>query len=699
LTQLARQKLNFIGLHSYPMQEPLVWVGDPQHLDADGNVAAAGGWPTSWRTTLDSNWGSSGLNTSEYHAGAALAFPAQCYGSPAMMSTQPFCTSEGADGYPKPGMPVSGGKAEAATFNAAADLVADAFKFGGHLGVLRAVGTEVPLGMKGCHNCHNDLPAGVSHEMALEGAFTRLQRKFGSDLDYYWHWTPECGISNGSTITNATVNPEPGQTKPFYQTALNDIQISIGARATANMTAQLATSGWGLGSQADHNSSLFDDIFGNEIVAFSALTANVGWQPVDKGYKQITKHQKWVIPWLEDDPGLLGAEMWANRTIAAAADARKYGINGLLGIHWRTFETSLTLQALARIAWEPELTVEQLYTDFATKAFGEAVGKHVGAILASIDSFKVGPYDLPAGATCYPGVPPPRDPTPGQPPSPPSQCSAKLPRPGFFCCSGYGVPHSDINLTQYDFALKFAALRPQVTDMRARETFDLWMNLLSYHRSIAIHQHAAYALNTAIANVSALPKSQQKDAGTKICLPLLSNLSRVYEQHLTKLLSFANSQGELGMLDEHESGFAKGGGNYGAVSKLTAMGVVIPQSALPTKEYLGEPRMFVISERTMVDSSSEKELNVSVVVLAKQSLLPSTISLRHRKLGASSFETIAMLRVAPDRGWYSGKISVAAVNELLGSGDFEYKVQAKLISGKDFVYPAVGTIVVTAMPH
>ena len=56
--------------------------------------------------------------------------------------------------------------------------------------------------------------------------------------------------------------------------------------------------------------------------------------------------------------------MWANRTIAAAADARKYGANGLLGIHWRTFETSLTLQALARVAWEPELGVQQLYTDF-----------------------------------------------------------------------------------------------------------------------------------------------------------------------------------------------------------------------------------------------------------------------------------------------------------------------------------------------
>jgi hypothetical protein len=64
------------------------------------------------------------------------------------------------------------------------------------------------------------------------------------------------------------------------------------------MTAKLASSGWGLGSQADHNSTLFDGIFGEELAAISALTANVGWQPVDPGYAQITKHKKWVIPWL-----------------------------------------------------------------------------------------------------------------------------------------------------------------------------------------------------------------------------------------------------------------------------------------------------------------------------------------------------------------------------------------------------------------
>jgi hypothetical protein len=65
-------------------------------------------------------------------------------------------------------------------------------------------------------------------------------------------------------------------------------------------------------------------------------------------------------------------------------------------------------------------------------------------------------------------------------------------------------------------------------------------------------------------------------------------------------------------------GFAKGGGNYGAATKLAAMGVAIPAAALPTRSYLGEPRIFVLSERTMVDPASEAELNVSVIVLAKQ---------------------------------------------------------------------------------
>jgi hypothetical protein len=81
--------------------------------------------------------------------------------------------------------------------------------------------------------------------------------------------------------------------------------------------------------------------------------------------------------------------------------------------------------------------------------------------------------------------------------------------------------------------------------------------------------------------------------------------------------------------------------------------------------------------------------------------LPSSLSLSFRKLGVSGdFDSASMARVAPDRGWYSGKIPVDVTPpELLGSGDFEYKVLAKLTDGESLVYPAVGTVVVTAMPQ
>ena len=90
----------------------------------------------------------------------------------------------------------------------------------------------------------------------------------------------------------------------------------------------------------------------------------------------------------------------------------------------------------------------------------------------------------------------------------------------------------------------------------ALQTFDLWSGMLSYHRSIALHQHANQKLHAAISAVeqscnatcSCRPppcsctsgnctKAELKAAATTTCLPLLENVSRVYEQHLTTLLA------------------------------------------------------------------------------------------------------------------------------------------------------------------
>ena len=64
-------------------------------------------------------------------------------------------------------------------FNNVADMMGDVFKYATKLGVLKAVGTEIPL----------TVPAGVDQEAAFIGAFTRLQKKLAPD--FYWHWTPE----------------------------------------------------------------------------------------------------------------------------------------------------------------------------------------------------------------------------------------------------------------------------------------------------------------------------------------------------------------------------------------------------------------------------------------------------------------------------------------------------------------------------
>ncbi len=34
-----------------------------------------------------------------------------------------------------------------------------------------------------------------------------------------------------------------------------------------------------------------------------------------KRYRDVTKHAKWSIPWMEDDPGLLAPQFWVNRTL------------------------------------------------------------------------------------------------------------------------------------------------------------------------------------------------------------------------------------------------------------------------------------------------------------------------------------------------------------------------------------------------
>lgn len=110
---------------------------------------------------------------------------------------------------------------------------------------------------------------------------------------------------------------------------------------------------------------------------------------------------------MEDDPGLLGLQFWANRTLVYAAQAAAYGAEGLLGIHWRTKVVAPQFLALANFPWNGSLTSADLYTDLCATSFGltadDAAAAGLSAVWNSIDSY-------------HPKAPP----TPPIPPMPPS---------------------------------------------------------------------------------------------------------------------------------------------------------------------------------------------------------------------------------------------------------------------------------------
>ncbi len=326
LGQLPKLRMNFFGLHTYPDKrpnaEPAVWIGLARDFDDAGRVSFA--YPSSWQNTARGNWGYRPKATGDYHFGASLLFENDAYGDDVM------------DGLCRPDL----SPAESAeVFNRAGALLSDSFGFARRLGVRTCVGTEtaltVPEALK-ARLAEMELdpknPAVVRE--IYRGIFGRIAKAY--PIDYYWFWTPE-----GWTWEDAS----PLQ----MQETLTDLRQAVLAAADVGATFRLATSGWVLGPPSDR--TLFDRVLPPS-VALSTINREVGKAPVDPGFGRISGRSKWAIPWLEDDPSLTSPQLWAGRMRRDAADALRYGCDGLLGIHWRTRVLSPNVLSLARAAWD-----------------------------------------------------------------------------------------------------------------------------------------------------------------------------------------------------------------------------------------------------------------------------------------------------------------------------------------------------------
>ena len=184
LGQLPKMGMNFFGLHTYPEggvgPEPLVWIGPPDELLANGKVKAS--YPARHFTTSNNPpaWGYQPGNTSQFVFGAGELFDRDDYGADYMRGTYPW-------------QKMSPEQCNA-LFERMGSLLGDVFSFAHRLGVKTCIGTETPLIVptlvKKRLQAEGKNPADPAVVQSLyAGMFQRIARIH--PLDYYWLWTPE----------------------------------------------------------------------------------------------------------------------------------------------------------------------------------------------------------------------------------------------------------------------------------------------------------------------------------------------------------------------------------------------------------------------------------------------------------------------------------------------------------------------------
>jgi hypothetical protein len=327
VSQLAKMRMNFIGLHCYPQggvgPEPAVWIGQGGDIGPKGTVKFS--YPTMWgNTARDGMWGYKAMTTGEYAGGASLLFAGDVYG-PAVMKGM----------MPQPQTPEQCNE----LFDRVGEMFRVVFTHAHHLGLKTCIGTETPLMIptlvqqrlrKQGKNLRDPAVTGELYE----GMFRRIAA--AHPLDFYWLWTPE-------DWTWSDNNPQQ------FEATTRDIQAALGAIQSLGKPFTLATCGWVLGPA--HDRAALDACL-PKTSPMSCINRQVGHEGVEPAFANVTGRPKWAIPWMENDPNLVGLQLWAARMRYDAVDARRFGCTGLLGIHWRTKAIAPNLAALAAAAWD-----------------------------------------------------------------------------------------------------------------------------------------------------------------------------------------------------------------------------------------------------------------------------------------------------------------------------------------------------------
>ncbi len=628
VSQATKMRMNFIGLHTYPFHnkdlgpEPTVWLGLPEDVNADGTVKISD--YASWYSTAKvMPYGCySPAKTSSYSFGGAEIFPSDNYGS----------EMNGPDDFPFPRTPA----ANAALINRTGAMLKEVFEEAHRLGMTTCLGTESPL----------DLPEVVLarlRELGLKpeapatlqklyrGMFLRVQRAY--PIDYYWIWGHEGEIDQARFITN--------------------LQCARAALMESKAPFGLGICGWGWITQ---NFPALDEALPKE-VAFSAISMSVGNAPISPNFGRLGGRQKWAIPWFEDDPGLSSPQLWAGRMRKDAVDARSYGCNGLMGLHWRTRILSPNISALAQAAWDqdfaadpaPEgesrfLPVRDFYEDWARAQFGAEVAGPIAEMFARLDG------NFPRASTWDRG-------------------------PGVMMVNRQ--PWEQV-AGQYRFVEEMAALSPKVRRAGNRERFDWWLNTFRSARGMAQAGCARGALDRVIEQIEKQSNPQeQRRLAREEALPLREQMVQLIGEMYGCLLATLGNSSEMGaVVNIEQQSLLRTQFLVAHDQRLEQLlGEPLPATAHPWKEYRGPARVVILTAR---GSAAKGEQLVLPITALDQHPLKSVV-VRIRPLGRGEWRTVPATHLA--RAAYRAKLPAAIE-------DFEYFAEMETAGGALLRWPA-----------
>jgi hypothetical protein len=657
MSQLPKMGMNFVGLHTY-MHDPEddhvgdygpnlnIWLGHEKDLN-----------PFFHTHQGIIGWGKT--NTSDLVGGTSQLFPSDGYPSEIIGETyhkdQPGYTS---------------------SFNKAAQLFSEVFKWANALAVKTATGVEIPIGKDGESGEEpiiNGIPEVLQEHLKDRYGLDPLSPEATAELfkgmykwliyndipvDYFWLWTTEIWMPwGGASLDSVRI----ATAKATIRTA-----VSVYNSMSQKPFNQFATGGWITGAQVD------PDVFGDVLPDLKAAYACMN-PPYNKEGKRM-KTEEWIdqIPserikypftWMEYDYALEQPSFHMDRVFKDAWEAYEQNSDGFIGEFWRTKMIAPMFAAFKDVTWDYAMTgeaimhdlpsdkekrykkIDAVHLDWATHEFG--TGPAANQFASEFAAFEKRNQRRFRNVTDF------------------IEGADDIYSQGYITGGDWGSKHIwgpwSEEKAWFNWIDNLENLRTTIRGAGNLARFDYWYNVLRAHRLMA---NIACELN----------QYQEKTVAGKLAEASLhrSKLARLWERMMSVQLQRVHDEVDLGIILNLEWRSWRNWivGKYDA--ELIAAGGKLPADKDPAQRYTG--KKFITCVPILSQVKPNESVNIKALIMGQV----SNPTLYYRKLGSTSFQAINMNHQA--RGVYRAAIPSQR-------DDFEWYVKANTSLG-NVIFPA-----------